>query len=70
MDHQRRDKNSHIMKHSVTNNHHPAEFKHSQALSGNNHHYQRREITEAFYIREMKPNLNVQEQSHPLYLFR
>ena len=47
--------------------HHPRGLK---LLSGNNHHYKRRKITEAFYIKEMKPNLNVQVQSHPLYLFR
>ena len=52
------------------NNHPTAELKHFQVLSGNNHHYKRRKITEAFYIKEMKPNLNVQELSHPLYLFR
>ena len=56
MDHQRRDKNSHLMKHSLMNNHPPAELKHFQVLSGNNHHYKRRKITEAFYIKEMKPN--------------
>ena len=70
IDHQRRDKNSHIMKHAEINDHAAAEIKNFEILSRNNHHYKRRKITEALYIKEMKPDLNKQELSHPLYLFR
>ena len=46
------------MKHSLMNNHPPAELKHFQVLSGNNHHYKRRKITEAFYIKDTVRSFN------------
>jgi len=68
-DHQHRDKKSHIMKHSQTKDHPPAEEKHFKILGSNYNYYKDRKVAEAIYIMNKKPNLNVQEQSIPLKLF-
>ena len=58
------------MKHAEINDHTAAKIKNYEILSRNNHHYKQRKITKALYTKEMKPDLNKQEASHPLYLFR
>ena len=68
-EHQYRDKNSHILKHCMAENHPPAEEDNFSILSSNFTYYKERKISEAIYIANEKPSLNIQEQSIPLKLF-
>ena len=64
MDHNKRDKNSHLLKHSqhVWEN----DFK----VLGNNYHSNfKRKISEALFIKQLKPSLNVKEKSIQLQLY-
>ena len=68
-DHNGRDFNSHLLKHALGNNQHVSEkdFKISgNGFRGNN---KKRKVAEALLIREIKPTLNIQDQSVPLQLF-
>ena len=69
-DHNSRDIKSHLLKHTLENNHqHVSEkdFKiFGNGFRGNN---QKRKVAEALLIREIKPTLNIQDQSVPLQLF-
>ena len=68
-DHNGRDFNSHLLKHALGNNQHVSEkdFKISgNGFRGNN---KKRKAAEALLIREIKPTLNIQDQSVPLQLF-
>ena len=69
LDHQKRDKNSHILHHSVSSNH-PVAAKNNFKIIGEMFGgYQKRKIAEAICIKDIKPNLNVQGQSFTLKLF-
>ena len=69
-DHQHRDKNSHVRKHSEQSNHPPAEVHHFKILSENFGNCFKRKISEVIHIKEHKPSLNKQEQSIGLLLFK
>ena len=59
-DHNGRDRNFHLFKHSVESGHDPV-LKNDFKIIGNNTH--RRKIAEALFIKKMKPSLNIQEKS-------
>ena len=69
MDHQRRDKKSHVYQHSINSDHPPATESDFVILEQNCGGYRRRKITEALCIRDEKPSLNKQDQSVTLSLF-
>ena len=69
-DHNGRDNKSHIIKHSIEQNH-PIKTNDQFEIinSGFRLNYKKRKIAEALAIRHDKPNLNIQELSTPLILF-
>ena len=69
MDHNKRDKNSHILKHSKERNHCAITINDIKVLSKNFKTDEKRKISEALFIRSQKPTLNVQGMSTPLLLF-
>ena len=64
-----RDKNSHMVKHSIETGH-DAVTSHNFKIIGNGYrnNNKKRKIAEALFIKEYKPPLNVQEKSVPLKL--
>ena len=70
LDHNGRDFNSHLLKHALENNHQHVSGKDFKMIGngfrGNN---KKRKVAEALLIREIKPALNIQDQSVPLQLF-
>ena len=62
--------NSHLLKHALENNHQHVSGKDFKMIGngfrGNN---KKRKVAEALLIREIKPALNIQDQSVPLQLF-
>ena len=70
IDHNGRDNKSHIIKHSIDQNHPIRTNDQFEIInSGFRSNYKKRKIAEALAIRHKKPNLNVQELSTPLMLF-
>ena len=69
IDHNKRDKNSHILKHSKELNHQPIGINDVKILSKNFRTNEKRKISEALFIRSLKPTINVQGTSTPLLLF-
>ena len=71
IDHNGRDQNSHLFKHSCHKNH-PNTSKTDFKIisSGFKNNYCRRKIAEALLIKQIKPSLNVQEKSNELKLFK
>ena len=70
IDHNSRDQNSHLFKHSCIKNHlntSKTDFKIISSEFKNN--YFRRKIAEALLIKQIRPSLNVQEKSYELKLF-
>ena len=69
-DHSGRDFISHVLKHALENNHQHVSEKDFKIIGngfrGNN---KKRKVAEALLIREIKPTLNIQDQSVPLQLF-
>jgi len=69
-DHVGRDTKSHYFKHSITTGHPSASIEDFDILSGGYRQNKfRRKLSEALFIKDIKPNLNVQEQSYQLKLF-
>jgi len=70
LDHAGKDTKSHVLKHAKEKDHELASHEHFEMLGSNFHgnKYKRR-ISEALFIKEFKPSLNVQEKSFPLKLF-
>ena len=68
-DHCFRDKRSHIYQHHQEHGHGEPEEKDFEILETGFKNYKKRKLAEAIYIRNQKPNLNIQEQSYPLKLF-
>ena len=68
-DHNGRDKNSHMVKHSIETGH-DAVTSHNFKIIGNGYRNNNKKwkIAEALFIKEYKPPLNVQEKSVPLKL--
>ena len=69
MEHQRRDKKSHILQHSQSTGHPQAVLNDFEILKENCGGYKRRKLSESLFIRDEKPVLNSQDQSIPLTLF-
>ena len=70
IDHNGRDRKSHLFRHSVENNHKNVERQDFKILGkGYRNNAMKRKISEALYCRELKPTLNVQEKSIDLKLF-
>ena len=70
IDHNGRDQNSHLFKHSCIKNH-PNTSKTDFKIinSGFKNNYCRRKIVEVLLIKQIKPSLDVQEKSYELKLF-
>ena len=66
-DHNGRDQNSRIFKHSCIKSHQNTDLK--IISSGFKNNYCRRKIGEVLLIKQIKPSLNVQEKSYQLKLF-
>ena len=68
MDHEKRDKKSHICKHCNENSHPHVLLKNFQIISRNYGNRIKRKISETLLINELKPSLNKQDKSFPLKL--
>ena len=69
MDHNKRDKNSHLLKHSREKNHQHV-WKNDFKVLGNNYRSNfKRKISEALFIKQLKLSLNVKEKSTQLQLY-
>jgi len=69
MDHNKRDKKSHVLSHSREESHPHVWIKDFKILGRNYKNNIKRKISESLYIKEQKPTLNKQEMSFPLKLF-
>ena len=69
-DHNGRDRNSHLFKHSVESRHDPV-LKNDFRIIGKGYRnsIRRRKIADALFIKKMKPSLNIQDKSLKLELF-
>ena len=69
-DHNGRDRNSHLFKHSVESRHDPV-LKNDFRIIGKGYrnNTSRRKIAEGLFMKKMKPSLNIQEKSVKLELF-
>ena len=68
-DHNNRDKNSHVYKHSIDNNHKHVWVDDFEILSSNYTASYKRKLSESLYIKEYNASLNSQEKSVKLNLF-
>ena len=69
-DHCGKDKQSHLLRHALNNNHKTVDLKDFKIIDSSYHNNRfKRKISEALYIKEYKPSLNTQEQSVQLKLF-
>ena len=69
MEHKKRDKSSHLLKHARENQHSHVWKDDFKILSGNYKSSVKRYISEALYIRTLKQTLNVKEKSIRLELY-
>ena len=69
IDHNKRDKKSHIYKHSSENSHPHVWLDNFEIVGRNYGNRIKRKIGEALLINELKPSLNKQDKSFPLKLF-
>ena len=69
INHNKRDKNSHLLKHSRKKNRQDVWENHFKVLSNNYHSNFKRKISEALCIKHLKPSLNVKEKSIQLQLY-
>ena len=67
-DHNGRDRNSHLFKHSIESRHDPV-LKNDFRIIGKGYRNNTSTRTEALFIKKMKPSLNIQEKSVKLELF-
>lgn len=68
-DHTGRDFNSHIYKHTTETKHQPLTLSNYEILDKNYTTLQERKLSEALYIKTLKPTLNTQDRSTPITLF-
>ena len=68
-DHNRRDKSSHLVKHSIESGHDPVCHGNFRILDKGYNNTFKRKVAEALLIKKHKPSLNVQEKSVKLELF-
>ena len=69
MDRNKRDKNSHLLKHSCEKNHQHVWENDFKVLSNNYRSNFKIKIREALFIKHLKPSLNVKEKSIQLQLY-
>ena len=69
MDHNGRDKSSHVWKHSKEKSHTRIWMKDATVLGKGYKNDFNRKISESLFIRELKPDLNVQKDAYKLKLF-
>ena len=69
IDHNKRDKNSHLLKHSREKNHEHVWENDFKVLGNNYHSNFKSKISEALFIKQLKPSLNVKEKSIQLQLY-
>ena len=69
IDHNKRDKKSHLLKHARENGHNHVWKDDFKILNSNYRNSIKRKISEALYIRQLKPTLNVKEKSIKLNLY-
>ena len=70
IDHSGRDKKSHMLKHHFNMNHDNVDLDSFKILNmGYNNNIYKRRVSEALYVKQYRPTLNVQENSVPLHLF-
>ena len=67
--HNRTDKNSHLLKHSSSNNHHRVWMDDFKVLGSGYKLNFKIEISEALFVKEKKPDLNVQKDAYTLKLY-
>ena len=69
MDHNKCDKNSHLLKHAREKNHQHL-WENDVKVLGNNYCSNfKRKITEALFIKQLKPSLNVKDKSIQMQLY-
>ena len=68
-DHNKRDKNSHILKHSREEGHTHVWDKDFKVLGNSCHLACKRKISEALFIKQLKLSLNVKQKSMQLHLY-
>ena len=68
-DHSGKDKRSHVLKHSLETGHRIISLDDTKILNKNFSNYYKRKISEALYIKQKNPVLNIQDNSVPLKLF-
>ena len=69
IEHAGKDKNSHIAKHCIEKRHQSISLDDAKIINKNFKNYYKRKVSEALYIKQKKPSLNVQDNSIPLQLF-
>ena len=68
-EHSKKDKNSHVLQHSIATKHNRVSLKNFKILGQGYRTNFRRKISESLYIKQLKPSLNVQKDSYKLALF-
>ena len=68
-DHGGKDKQSHVLKHSLETGHRRVTLDETKILNKNFRNYYKRKISEALFIKQKNPVLNIQDKSVPLKLF-
>ena len=66
---QQTDKNSHLLKHANNDKHHRVRLENFKVLGKNYNSNFKRKISESLFIKEYKPDLNVQKDSYRLKLY-
>ena len=70
VDHDGRDMKSHIFRHRLYSNHETINIEHFKILNlGYNNGTYRRRISEALFVKQLRPFLTVQDNSVPLEIF-
>ena len=68
-EHSKKDKNSHVLQHSIATKHKRVSLKNFKILGQGYRSNFRWKISESLYIKQLKPTLNVQKDSYKLALF-
>ena len=70
LDHSGKDTKSHFLRHSFIAIHETVDIGHFQILNrGYNNNKNKRRVSEALFVKQYRPTLNVQDNSVPLHLF-
>ena len=68
-EHAGKDANSHLLRHAKEIGHAPVNLQSMMIIGSNYANYFKRKLSEALYIKQRNPKLNIQENSVPLLLF-